>query len=87
MSPDAIGAFGLAVTILLALMGWIWHVASWRTSHEIRIGSLEKAHDGLIRSIDRLASAITRLDKKLAVSDIRQSQGQYADTEPPTRGD
>ena len=83
LSGDAIAALGLCVTLLGILLAFVRKQATNETEFKFRITALEKHGDGLSVAINKLTAAVTRLDRKLAVSNARASQGQFADTDRP----
>ena len=87
MSGDAIAFAALCVTLIGILVSFIRKQAVTETEHRLRISALEGTHRDLRAAVDSLTVAVTKLDKHLAVSDARASQGQFSegDTDPPPR--
>jgi uncharacterized coiled-coil protein SlyX len=96
MSADGIAFAGVALTLLLALLGFVWRAASTSTAHELRIASLEKSSNDIASdlrrqikelesTIDKLREAVWGLTTRLRVSQARASQGQFdqGETDPP----
>ena len=79
MSPDAIAVTGLCLTLLGVLIMFVWNAAKTATSHDHRLGSLEKGAGETDTAIDRLTSVVNRLDRHLYAAEKlqRASQGQF----------
>ena len=84
MSEATVALLGVILTLLLSLMGFIWRAASTTTEHRLRIETIERNHAALTSVIKTLETAVTKLDKHLAVS--RASQGQYSQSDQPPKG-
>ncbi len=83
MTETTVALLGVIVTLLLALMAFIWNASATATEHKMRITFIENAHTALMETIENLTRAVNRLDKREAVN--RASQGQYADSDSPPR--
>ena len=85
MSPAEIASLIGMLTAFVGAMGVVWRAASMMTAHGLRIDALERGHGALLPAIDELRRAIVKLDKHLAVSNARQSAGQFdqGTTDPP----
>ena len=93
MSPEIVPWLTLCGSILTVLIGFVWHAAATKTSHNHRLNELEKGHGKLIDVLERLNNTVTKIDKHLsiikAVDEARVTGGQFdlgsSDPPPPHR--
>ena len=88
MNTEVVPWFAFALSLLGVLAGFVWNAASTKTAHHMRLEALEVDRKDTRASIDKLAAAVTKLDKHLAVNEARASQGQFneGDSDRPNRG-
>jgi hypothetical protein len=98
MSSDVIALAGLCVTMLGILVGFVWNAAVTATGLKMRVSSLERDHEGTAKDlrdqirglqvvIETLRSSVWELTTRLKVNaaEMRASQHDISDTDPPPR--